>query len=58
MRAVCEEAHNQECRVAANALTSQAILNAIEAGVDTIEHACLADEHCLDLQLSPVCNTD
>ena len=49
MRAACEEAHNQECRVAAHAVAPQAIRNAIEAGVDTIEHGCLADDRCLDL---------
>ena len=49
MRAACEEAHHQECRVAAHAVAPEAILNAIEAGVDTIEHGCLADDRCLDL---------
>jgi imidazolonepropionase-like amidohydrolase len=49
MRAICEEAHRMDKRVAAHAVGAEGIKNAIHAGVDTIEHACLADDEALDL---------
>jgi len=49
MRAVCEEAHRSGKRVAAHAVGADGIKNAILAGVDTIEHGCLADDQALDM---------
>lgn len=49
MRAICEEAHKWGKRVAAHAIGARGIKNAVHAGVDTIEHGCLADDESLDL---------
>ena len=49
MRAACTEAHLQGRRVCAHAIDAQSIKNAVEAGVDTIEHGCLADEEALEM---------
>ena len=51
MRVICEEAHKVERRVAAHAVGAEGIKNAIEAGVDTIEHGCLADDEALDMMV-------
>jgi imidazolonepropionase-like amidohydrolase len=44
MTAACVEAHRLGLRVAAHAVGTQGIANAVRAGVDTIEHGCLLDE--------------
>ena len=49
MAAVCQEAHRLGKRVAAHAVGAEGIKNAVRAGVDTIEHGCLADEEGLEL---------
>lgn len=48
IRAAVEEARAAERRVAAHALPEQAIQNALEAGVTTVEHAALLSERNLD----------
>jgi len=46
INAVCDEAHRAGLLVAAHAESSQGVLEALEAGVDTIEHGAeLTDEH-------------
>ena len=49
MRAIVEEAHRHEIRVAAHAHGAQGIKTAIRAGVDSIEHASLIDEEGIEL---------
>jgi imidazolonepropionase-like amidohydrolase len=44
IRAAVEEAHAAERRVAAHALPERAIQNALDAGVDTVEHAALLSD--------------
>ncbi|MGH9603691.1 MAG: metal-dependent hydrolase family protein [Terriglobales bacterium] len=44
LRAIVEEAHRQNRKVAAHAQGPAAILRAVEAGVDSIEHGGLIDE--------------
>jgi len=39
-----EEAHNAGRRTATHAIGTQGILNALRAGIDSIEHGCLLDE--------------
>lgn len=49
LRAVVKVAHARGKRVTAHAHGAQGIRNAINAGVDSIEHASLADEEALQL---------
>ncbi|HYL84673.1 MAG TPA: amidohydrolase family protein [Candidatus Angelobacter sp.] len=49
MRVIVEEAHKLKRRVAAHATTAEGILNAINAGVDSIEHGHHADKKDLEL---------
>jgi imidazolonepropionase-like amidohydrolase len=49
MRAIVEEAHKAGRTVAAHAVTSQGIRNALAAGVDSIEHGHEADRAALEL---------
>ena len=49
MKAIVEEAHMLGLRVAAHAHGTQGINDALRAGVDTIEHASLADEESFRL---------
>ena len=49
MQAVAEEAHKVGKRVAAHALSSRGIANAVATGIDTIEHASLADKETIAL---------
>jgi imidazolonepropionase-like amidohydrolase len=49
MKAVVEEAHMADLRVAAHAHGAAGIKDAIRAGVDTIEHASLIDEEGIRL---------
>jgi len=49
MRVVVEEAHKQGRKVAAHAYTPEGISNALNAGVDSIEHGNNADRAALEL---------
>jgi len=49
IRVVVEEAHKAGIKVAAHAESVEGIRNAVEAGVDSIEHASYADESSLRL---------
>lgn len=49
MRVIVEEAHKAGRTVAAHATTTEAIRNAVNAGVDTIEHGTRADRATLEL---------
>ena len=49
MRAACEEAHRHGMRVAAHAIGTQGINNALRSGVDSIEHGMLLDEESIAL---------
>ena len=49
IRAFTEEAHRVDIPVAAHAQGTEGIINALENGVDTIEHGIYLDERCLEL---------
>jgi imidazolonepropionase-like amidohydrolase len=49
MQVVVEEAHKQGLKVAAHAYTPEGIRNALNAGVDSIEHGTNADRATLEL---------
>jgi imidazolonepropionase-like amidohydrolase len=49
LRAGVEEAHKRGRRVAAHAMIPEAVRNALEAGVDTIEHGFLVDRETVRL---------
>lgn len=49
MRAICEEAHASGVLVAAHAQGTRGVLNALRAGVDTIEHGAAMDQESIDL---------
>lgn len=49
MRVIVEEAHKLKRKVAAHATTPEGIRNAVEAGVDSIEHGHQADQKDLEL---------
>jgi imidazolonepropionase-like amidohydrolase len=49
MEAACIEAHRHELRVAAHAIGTQGINNALRAGVDSIEHGMLLDDESIAL---------
>jgi imidazolonepropionase-like amidohydrolase len=49
MRVIVEEAHKFKRRVAAHATTAEGILNALTAGVDSIEHGHQADHRDIEL---------
>ncbi|MBN1209536.1 MAG: amidohydrolase family protein [Myxococcaceae bacterium] len=49
MRAIVEEAHKAGRKVAAHAVTSEGIRNALAAGADSIEHGHEADRAALEL---------
>jgi len=49
MRVIVEEAHRQKKKVAAHAITSEGIKNAVTAGVDSIEHGHYANREDLEL---------
>jgi imidazolonepropionase-like amidohydrolase len=51
IEAIVDEAHRAGRRVAAHAQGSRGVLNAIRAGVDTIEHGYFIDEECVDAML-------
>jgi imidazolonepropionase-like amidohydrolase len=47
--AAVDEAHTAGVRVACHAIGGPGLLMAIEAGVDSVEHGALLDEHCVEL---------
>ncbi|HEY0615812.1 MAG TPA: amidohydrolase family protein [Candidatus Elarobacter sp.] len=49
MRAAVTEAHTHEMRVAAHAIGTSGIKNALRAGVDSIEHGHLLDDEAIEL---------
>jgi imidazolonepropionase-like amidohydrolase len=49
MRAIVEEGHRHGKRVAAHAHGTQAIIEAVKAGVDTIEHGSLLNDEAIQL---------
>ncbi len=49
MTAACEEAHRHDMRVAAHAIGTQGIKNALRAGVDSIEHGHMLDDEAIAL---------
>ncbi len=49
MQAACEEAHRHGLRVAAHAIGTEGIKNALRAGVDTIEHGHMLDDEAISL---------
>src|SRR5580658_51501 len=49
MRAIVEEAHKQRLKVAAHATTAEGVKNALNAGVDSIEHGHRADREDLEM---------
>jgi imidazolonepropionase-like amidohydrolase len=51
LRAAVEVAHDAGRPVSAHALATQGIRNAIEAGVDCIEHGVFLDDTCIELML-------
>jgi len=51
IRAICEEAHAFERRVAAHAEGIEGVRTALLGGVDTIEHGVYLDDECIELLL-------
>ncbi|HEU5025065.1 MAG TPA: amidohydrolase family protein [Spirillospora sp.] len=51
LRAIADEAHRAGLKVAAHCMGDDAIRNAIEAGIDCIEHGSLASDETLDLMI-------
>lgn len=49
MQAACTEAHRHGMRVAAHAIGTQGINDALRAGVDSIEHGMLLDDESIEL---------
>jgi imidazolonepropionase-like amidohydrolase len=49
MRAACEEAHRHDLRVAAHAIGTQGIKDALLGGVDSIEHGHMLDDEAIAL---------
>lgn len=49
MSAACEEAHRHDMRVAAHAIGTQGINNALQSGVDSIEHGHMLDDESIEL---------
>ncbi|MBC5815359.1 MAG: amidohydrolase family protein, partial [Candidatus Eremiobacteraeota bacterium] len=49
MHAACTEAHNHGMRVAAHAIGTEGIKNALRAGVDSIEHGHMLDNEAIGL---------
>jgi imidazolonepropionase-like amidohydrolase len=49
MTAACDEAHRHEMRVAAHAIGTEGIKNALRSGVDSIEHGHLLDDEAITL---------
>ena len=49
--AVVDEAHALSMRVASHAHTKPGVIQAVRAGVDTIEHGSMIDEECVEMML-------
>ena len=49
MTAACEEAHRHDMRVAAHAIGTEGIKNALVSGVDSIEHGHMLDDEAIAL---------
>src|SRR5581483_4592753 len=49
LSAAIDEAHSHGLRVAAHAIGTQGIKNALNAGIDSIEHGTMLDDECIDL---------
>jgi imidazolonepropionase-like amidohydrolase len=51
IRAFVEEARNARVRTAAHAQGTQGIKNAVQAGIDSIEHGMYLDDECIEMML-------
>ncbi|NIM46138.1 MAG: amidohydrolase family protein [Nitrososphaeria archaeon] len=51
LQAIVDEAHAQRRKVAAHVYTAPLIKNALEAGIDTIEHGCFLDDEIIEMML-------
>lgn len=51
VKAIADEAHALERKVAAHAQGKVGIINALEAGIDTIEHGVYMDEECIETMI-------
>jgi imidazolonepropionase-like amidohydrolase len=49
LEAAIQEAHRHGLRVAAHAIGTQGIKNALRAGIDSIEHGTMLDDECIEL---------
>lgn len=49
LAAAIDEAHSHALRVAAHAIGTQGIKNALRAGIDSIEHGTMLDDECIEL---------
>jgi imidazolonepropionase-like amidohydrolase len=52
LEAIAQEAHNSGRRVATHAIGNAGIINALRAGIDSIEHGIYLDDQTLDLAIS------
>ncbi|GAA2121330.1 metal-dependent hydrolase family protein [Actinomadura napierensis] len=51
LRAITDEAHRAGLKVAAHCMGDEAVRNAVEAGIDCVEHGFLAGDDTLDLMI-------
>jgi len=51
LRAIADEAHELDRKVAAHAQGTRGVKNAILAGIDTVEHGVFLDDECVELML-------
>ncbi|MEM7208848.1 MAG: amidohydrolase family protein [Pseudomonadota bacterium] len=51
MKAIVQEAHDYDLKVAAHAHATKGIKRALEAGVDTLEHGSFLDDECIHMML-------
>lgn len=51
MKAACDEAHKAGCKVATHAQGNTGIKNAIEAGVDSVEHGIFLDDEAIQMMI-------
>jgi len=49
LAAAIDEAHSHGLRVAAHAIGTRGIKNALNAGIDSIEHGTMLDDECIDI---------
>ncbi len=52
LRAIVAEAHAEHKRVMSHAQSTAGILNALKAGVESIEHGIYVDDECIELMLA------